>query len=322
MTAALPFTLRQLDVFTALCATRSFRLAAEQLGISQASVSNQVKALEEQLGVALFLRRPGKRPALSAEGLAFQKDLNVFYAAAQALANHRRGGTPGPKRLHLRVRVGRGLMDNYIRPKLHEFLVENPDISLQFDAQPPSGRASSEIKAARFDFAILHLRSDHPVDPIFRKLAVVQGGIYGHRKFAEGRELPLSPQQVSDLPFILPEEGSSQEQEVHTAFRKAGIAPQTVVGRTSYYDVVASMLAQGLGVASFAEVIVPPAMRGDVVLLCGLHDWRLVWYCRDPAGDERLKLVERFLLSCLLNNPDYIAAAVSEEMPSFVAEAG
>jgi DNA-binding transcriptional LysR family regulator len=41
--ANLPFTLRQLDVFASLCATRSFRRSAESLGISQASVSNQIK---------------------------------------------------------------------------------------------------------------------------------------------------------------------------------------------------------------------------------------------------------------------------------------
>ncbi|NLE55701.1 MAG: LysR family transcriptional regulator, partial [Lentisphaerae bacterium] len=35
----LPFTLRQLEVFASLCATRSFRRSAELLGISQASVS-------------------------------------------------------------------------------------------------------------------------------------------------------------------------------------------------------------------------------------------------------------------------------------------
>ena len=82
----LPFTLRQLEVFSSLCATRSFRRTAESLGISQASVSNQMKALEEQLGLALFARRPGQRPTLTPEGTAFLDDLRVFQAAGEALA--------------------------------------------------------------------------------------------------------------------------------------------------------------------------------------------------------------------------------------------
>src|SRR4051812_16505220 len=89
---ALPFTLRQLDVFASLCATRSFRRSAESLGISQASVSNQIKTLEEQLGVSLFDRRPGQRPTPTAEGMAFFDDLRAFQAAGEALAAHRRRG--------------------------------------------------------------------------------------------------------------------------------------------------------------------------------------------------------------------------------------
>ena len=72
--------------FASLCATRSFRRSAESLGISQASVSNQMKALEEQLGVLLFARRPGQRPTLTPEGMAFLDDLRAFPAAGSGVA--------------------------------------------------------------------------------------------------------------------------------------------------------------------------------------------------------------------------------------------
>src|SRR5687767_3241537 len=114
--ATLPFTLRQLEVFASLCATRSFRRSAESLGISQASVSNQMKALEAQLGVALFVRRPGQRPTLTPEGMAFLDDLRAFDAAALALAAHRRRGDE-QNTVRYRVLVGQGLLDGYIRPK-------------------------------------------------------------------------------------------------------------------------------------------------------------------------------------------------------------
>ena len=47
---ALPFTLRQLEVFANLCATRSFRRSAESLGISQASVVDSEEKLKERVG--------------------------------------------------------------------------------------------------------------------------------------------------------------------------------------------------------------------------------------------------------------------------------
>ena len=85
--ANFPFTLRQLEVFSSLCATRSFRRSAEMLGISQASVSNQMKALEDQLGITLFARRPGQRPTLTPEGMAFLDDLRAFRGNVEAHAD-------------------------------------------------------------------------------------------------------------------------------------------------------------------------------------------------------------------------------------------
>ena len=111
--ASLPFTLRQLELFASLCATRSFRRSAESLGISQASVSNQIKALEQQLGIALFTRRPGQRPTVTSEGMAFLEDLTAFQAAGEALAAHRRKGAAGASEpAHFRVLIGQGMLDS------------------------------------------------------------------------------------------------------------------------------------------------------------------------------------------------------------------
>src|SRR4029077_9945247 len=109
--ANFPFTLRQLEVFASLCATRSFRRSAESLGISQASVSNQMKALEQQLGIALFARRPGQRPILTPEGMGVLHALRAFDSAGEALAALRRGAPADDEPGRYRVLVGQGLLD-------------------------------------------------------------------------------------------------------------------------------------------------------------------------------------------------------------------
>jgi DNA-binding transcriptional LysR family regulator len=95
----LSFTLRQLEVFGHVSELRSFRNAAERLGISQASVSKQIKDLEMQLGTRLLARSPGKRPALTSEGQAFVADLHSFWIAAEKLTSHRQN-TPVRVRTH------------------------------------------------------------------------------------------------------------------------------------------------------------------------------------------------------------------------------
>jgi len=302
---ALPFTLRQLEVFASLCATRSFRRTAEALGISQASVSNQIKTLEQQLGLSLLARRPGKRPSLTQDGLAFLEDLRGFNAAGEKLASHRRNKPDDDGPVRFRIRVGQGLATHFIRPKLDRFIAQNPNIELEFDAQPPSYRYAKDIQDAGFDFALLHLRADRPVDPAMRELAMVRGGIFGHRNFLEGRKAPLSADEMSHLPFVLPQAGSQQERDVLKAFEMHGIVPRKVVSHTQFFDVIGTMLERGLGVASFSEVLLAPEVRRDVVLLYPLEDWRLIWYRKDHSGDARCDLVESFLLSSVLQDPDY-----------------
>jgi DNA-binding transcriptional LysR family regulator len=310
----LPFTLRQLDVFASLCATRSFRRTAETLGISQASVSNQIKALEEQLGVALFTRRPGQRPTVTPEGMAFFEDLRTFQTAGEALAAHRRkGGEDAERRVHYRVLIGQGLLDGYIRTRLDRFFAAHPQIELVFEAHPPSGKLARDIEDGRFDFALIHRRADRSVEPYMRQLALVRGGIYGHRKFAAGQRLPLDPDFLNTLPFIMPLAESAPEQDILNVFERHGIRPRRVIGHTQYYDVMGAMLERGVGVSSFADAILAPEMREQVILLYPLENWRLLWFRKDHGSDARCDAVETFLLSSVLQNPDYKTISVFAE---------
>jgi DNA-binding transcriptional LysR family regulator len=311
--ANLPFTLRQLEVFASLCATRSFRRSAETLGISQASVSNQMKALEEQLGIGLFARRPGQRPTLTPEGMAFLDDLRAFHAAGETLAAHRRGARDHDQPVRYRVLVGQGLLDGYIRTKLDRFFEAQPQIELTFEAHPPSNALARDIEDGRFDFALIHRRADRTVEPHLRQLALVRGGIYGHRKFAEGRQLPLRPELINTLPFIMPLAASAQEVEMLRFFERYGVRPRRVIGHTQYYDVMAAMLERGVGISSFADAILPPEMRGVVIQLYPLESWRLLWYRKDAGSDPRCDAVQAFLLSSVLQDPNYSTISVYAE---------
>ncbi|GAA0275756.1 LysR family transcriptional regulator [Alteraurantiacibacter aestuarii] len=305
---SLPFTLRQLEVFSSLATTRSFGRSAELLGISQASVSNQIKVLEEQLGVELFDRKPGRRPTLRAEGLAFLDDLRKFQIAGEVLAAHRRKNCEEVERkVRFKVLVGQGMFDAYVRRKLDQFFGAHPDIELEFEAQWPFGQLIRAVESGQFDFALINQRADHPVLNQFRELAMVRGGVYGHRKYAEGHDLPMTAEALNKLPFILPKATSKQEREVLRNYERHGIIPRHIIGHTQYYDVMAAMLDRGLGVASLSDAILPPAMRKDVIMLKSLEDWRMLYFRKDLGTDPNCNLVEDFLISSVLDDPDYPA---------------
>tara|TARA_A100001391_G_scaffold1033_5_gene1503 strand:+ start:59476 stop:60435 length:960 start_codon:yes stop_codon:yes gene_type:complete len=306
----LPFTLRQLEVFARLAASGSFRATADELGISQASVSNQIKSLEEQLGRRLLDRKPGQRPILTAEGKAFHDDLKAFDNAARTLAGHRRTGALEAEPVRYRLLVGQGNFDTYLRPRLDGFLAENPMIDLEFTTQPPLEGLVGTIRSGHYDFALINRRSDLPPEPHLAKLARVRGGVFGHRRLVEGEALPLSPAHVSALPFVLPLAGSKQEREVLISLADHGVRPNRVAGHTQYYDVMAAMLERGVAVASLTDAILPPAMRENVIPLFPLVDWDLEFYRKPGLSDPSADRIEALLKSCVLDNPDYPALRI------------
>ena len=306
----LPFTLRQLEVFASLVATGNFRASAERLGISQASVSNQLKALEEQLGLRLFARTPGRSPRITPEGYAFAEDLRSFELAAGKLGAHRRGTPLDTAPVRFRLLVGQGMFDAYVRPKLDRFFADQPLIELEFETRPPSDALGRTVGTGNFDFALINQRADLPADPSLHRLARVRGGIYGHRKYADGQALPLLPDVVSQLPFILPPAGSKQETEVLRHLRLLGVQPANVVGHSQYYDVMAAMLDRGVAVASLSDAILPAAMRETVVQLLPLEDWHLLFYRKPAVSDPRAGTVEAFLKWAVLEDPAYPAIEI------------
>lgn len=87
-------SMRRLEVFLAVAETGRFSLAADRLGIAQPSVSAHISGLERQIGKSLFLRNPGRPPALRRAGksmLTYALDvLRKSHETAAALINESR----------------------------------------------------------------------------------------------------------------------------------------------------------------------------------------------------------------------------------------
>lgn len=138
--------LKALRAFEAVAYHGSFTRAADELAVSQGAVSHQVKQLEQNLGVALFLRgAKGVEP--TREGMMLQEACERSFdeiGDCTALIRRDRGDRV------LRVRVGPFFAMKVIAPRVAAFLEENPGVQLHFNNlerdAPPPGAGDVQVK--------------------------------------------------------------------------------------------------------------------------------------------------------------------------------
>src|SRR3954447_11618619 len=119
--------LNSLRAFEAAARHLSFTRAAEELNVTQAAVSHQVKALEERIGVKLF-RRLTRGLLLTEDGHALLPDLReAFDRLAQAVDRIGRQGGQGTLNISLLTTFALG----WLVPRLPRFQAAHPSIDVR-----------------------------------------------------------------------------------------------------------------------------------------------------------------------------------------------
>lgn len=119
--------LNALRAFEAVARHRSFRKAAEELFVTPAAITHQIKALEEQLGVVLFQRLNRRIELTPAALAALPRFRDAFEALAQGVAQLRDHG----KKPRLTVRSTPTFVSRWMMPRLHRFLSAHPDTDVR-----------------------------------------------------------------------------------------------------------------------------------------------------------------------------------------------
>jgi LysR family glycine cleavage system transcriptional activator len=124
-------SLNALAAFEAAARHSSFTRAARELGVTQAAVSHQIRALEETLGCALFHRTP-RGISLAPEGERWAAELVVVFGRLrEANARLRQ---PRDVRPAVSVSVIPSFGARWLVPRLGRFLVSHPDLDVRISA--------------------------------------------------------------------------------------------------------------------------------------------------------------------------------------------
>lgn len=122
--------LAALRAFEAAARHENFSRAAEEIHVTHGAISHQVRALEEELGVALFVRH-GKRITITPEGERFaatlRKALMEIASAAAALQAEAR-------QMRLTVTSLPSFAARWLSPRLGSFIEQYPDMEVMLQS--------------------------------------------------------------------------------------------------------------------------------------------------------------------------------------------
>lgn len=240
-----PINKLQLRSFHAVAEVGSFTKAAERLGVSQPTLSEQVRALEERYGVRLF-ERVGRGVDLTELGrrlLEVTRRITVDEAAAETLLASARGLRSG----RLRVMAD---APHLLLPILGLFHRRHPEIQLSIGFGNTSA-VRLALKDRRCDVAVL---PDPPeeagiVSRLLRKdrliAMVARDQIWRDRR-------SVSLEELVQQTLLLREPGSGTRARLEQALAEAGLTPTRTL-EVGSREAVAEAAAAGLGIGVVSE---------------------------------------------------------------------
>ncbi len=243
--------LRTLHYFTVVAQELNITRAAEKLNMSQPPLSNQIKALEEELGVQLFIR--GKRHLELTEegGLLLRRAVQIQELAdktRQEIASLREGMTGV---IYLSMVEGRapflaarwiaGFREEFplvrynlwngssddVLDRLHKGLADLAVIAAPYDTEHLEG-----FPVGREPW-IAMLHPDHPLAQTV------------------GDTIPLS--SLAGEPLIVPSRKSRMD-AIRRWFGEVGAEPHILCEMSNYMD-AAALTSQGVGISIFPQTV-------------------------------------------------------------------
>ncbi|WP_321345441.1 LysR family transcriptional regulator [Breoghania sp.] len=256
--------LRHIRYFLAVAEEGNFTRAAAHLGIGQPPLSQQIRDLEQEIGVQLFHRVP-HGAVLTEPGRIFrEKVVALPQAVADAMEAARRAarGESGELRMGF---TGAAAINPIVQRIIRDFRKERPGIALQL-LEANSIRLRTETVEGRLDLAILRPNRTDPPELVCHELtreALVAAVSLGRDPLPEAADIPLSV--LSEHPLILTPQkiGISLRSSAIEACRAAGFEP--VIGQPAPQIIsILSLVAAGLGFSLVPESMSKLALDGVV----------------------------------------------------------
>ncbi|WP_418060214.1 LysR substrate-binding domain-containing protein [Pimelobacter simplex] len=254
--------LRHLRYFVTVAEERHFGRAAERLHMAQPPLSQQIRRLEAELGVDLFVRTT-RRVDLTEAGTAYLERARAILGSVDDAAEEARRVAAG---VVGRLAIGCvGSATYSLLPDLSRRLAEElPGVDFAFRGEMLVADQVEALRAGAIDIALLRPTDDDAGLTVtrLREERLVVAVPAGHRLAAK-RQVRVADLAGVDLIVHAAARRSVMYDVVRDLFAEAGVAPQIrhEVGETS---TLVTLVAGGLGAAVVPEPVGALALAGVV----------------------------------------------------------
>jgi DNA-binding transcriptional LysR family regulator len=276
----------QLNVFLTAAENLNFTQAATQLNMSQPSVSQHIQALEHHFGLDLFYRS-GRSIELTDAGLALLPLAREFIYLSTHIEETMasiKGDVYGHLMVGCSTTTGR-----YILPQL----------LANFHREYPQVRATCQVASQKLALQMLREGKVHLAltstpklckEAEFRKFITDQTLLIVPMNHAWAEKGWITPQELTNTQFILPDEGSETHTAVREALASVGISIYQLksVMELGSAEAIALSVQEGLG-AGFVSNIVVNRLVYDRVKIIEIQDLNImqdVYICRHPGRPQ------------------------------------
>lgn len=303
----LNINLKQLEAFVTTAEYSSFTKAAEELFLTQSTVSSHISALEKTLGVRLIQRSARQRVALTEAGERVYRDAKDILERCQALQDIKNHSQQNQLVIGASSVPGQCLMPeimgDYLAlcPDCHYVQLRGDSIRIhQYLAQ---GKARLGFVGVASNPREYHY---HPIAEDRLVLITANKEPYQtlHRKGSSGLDL-LS------MPMILREENSGTRQEMERYLQNLEISPENlnVIAQIDNPEAIRSSVSRGLGVSIMSVLAAREYLLSDRLLSFELGDqgaYRNIYLAW--RKDAVLNPAEQSFLEFVQSRPMIVAA--------------
>ena len=236
----------QLKAFLETADTGSLSAAARKLGLTQPTLSRQVAAIEQQMGVTLF-ERVGKSMLLTPTGLELLEHARAMGAAAEALSLAATGRSQAVGGV-VSVSATDAVAAHLLPPMVRRLREQEPGIAIEVIAS----NALSDLLRREADIAIRHVKPEQP-DLIARLIREASASFYASEDWVRIHGHPCNAEDAAHLAFV----GADRSGQYLAYLRQHGL-PLSEANFSCYaeHSVASwSLVRQGMGIGAMMDEI-------------------------------------------------------------------